>query len=194
MSYHIYTTPGVILKRRTFGESDTVLYVLTRDLGLIIASAKSTRLMVSKLRSSLQEYSLVTLSCIKGKNGWKITNVSSEKNLFFDSPEFAKKVLVQISTMLIKGIAGELPQKEIFETVESGFRLLNEIEEKYIGSFEALMVLRVMHQLGYVVLDSNTEKYLKNNTSWNIEQFEQIEQDKKNIIGLINKSLKESQL
>ncbi len=194
MSYHIYTTPGIILKRKTFGESDTVLYILTRDLGLIIASAKSTRLMVSKLRSSLQEYSLATISCIKGKNGWKITNVASEKNLFFNSPDYAKKVLVQISTVLIKGIVGELPQKEIFETVESGFHLLINIEEKYISSFEILMVLRIMYQLGYVAKDKDTEKYLEESKTWDLRLLEDIEIDKKIIIGVINKSLKESQL
>lgn len=194
MSYHIYTTPGIILKRRTFGESDTVLYILTRDLGLIIASAKSTRLMVSKLRSGLQEYSVATISCIKGKNGWKITNVVSEKNLFFDYPDYAKKVLAQVAFMLTKGIVGELPQKEIFETVESGFRLLGSIQKENVNNLEVLMVLRVMHQLGYVALDSKTEGYIKDNTSWDLGLLEQVQNNKKSIIELINESLRESQL
>ncbi len=193
MSYHIYTTPSIVLKRVAFGESDTVLYVLTRDLGLIIASAKSTRLIVSKLRNSLQEYSLVNISCVKGKNGWKITNSGESRNLFFDCPVSHRKVLSQISSVLVKNIVGEFPQKEIFEMVKESFSFLENIKEEDLKDFEILTVLRLMKELGYVAVDEEFKKYFDSSSP--IEaKVSFVKNDRLKLVGIINKALKESQL
>ena len=84
MSYHIYTTDGIILKRKPFGEANVLLHILTEDLGLILASATSARSAHSKLRLALQEYSYCSASLIKAKNGWKVTNVVEKNNFYFD--------------------------------------------------------------------------------------------------------------
>ncbi len=227
MSYHIYTTEGIILKRTPFGEANVVLHILTDDLGLIIASARSARLSVSKLRPALQEYTLVLVSAVKGKNGWKITNVVEKGNFFFQYPKYCHKVLAQISSVLLQMITGESPHPEIFQTVKSGFqtlgvkgaqtpsvgRTLNVGEWKTLGvgvsslspsvrmselefvsNFETLMVLRILHELGYVVSDESTKVFLKDMNDWNNELLQVVEKNKKNIIGLINKALKESHL
>ncbi len=57
-----------------------------------------------------------------------------------------------------------------------------------------LIVLRIMHQLGYVVLNSETEVFLENNTEWSGEVLEKISENKIAVVGLINKALKESHL
>ncbi len=194
MSYHIYTTEGIILKRTGFGEANIVLHVLTLELGLIITSARSARLSSSKLRPFLQEFSLVTLSCIKGKNGWKTTNVVGKDNFFFGSPDFTHKVLNQITVMLLKMIQGETPHPEIFETIETGFQYLKNIEEKDTQNFEVLTVLRVLYELGYVAKTEETEAFLTNNSEWNEELLTIIGTNKAKLVQVINKSLKESQL
>ncbi|MFZ2621457.1 MAG: recombination protein O N-terminal domain-containing protein [Minisyncoccia bacterium] len=194
MSYHIYTTPGIILKRTPFGEANIMLHVLTRDLGLIIASARSARLSVSKLRSALQEYTYVSLSCIKGKNGWKITNVVENGSFFYEYPEYSHVTMAQVASVLMKMIPGESPHPEIFETIESGFEFLESLREVSTPDFEVLIVLRILYQLGYVVINENTEIFLKNTTEWNELILQKIKENKVKIIGLINKALKESQL
>ena len=130
MSYHIYTTDGIILKRTPFGEANILLHILTEDLGLIMASARSARLSVSKLRPALQEYAYVSVSCIKGKNGWKITNVVEKGSFYFDMPEHSHKVLAQVVWVLLKMIQGESVHPEIFQTVKSGFEFLKSLSEK----------------------------------------------------------------
>jgi recombinational DNA repair protein (RecF pathway) len=52
MSYHIYNTDGIVLKRVNFGESNALFYILTADLGLIISSAQAVRSHLSKLNSA----------------------------------------------------------------------------------------------------------------------------------------------
>jgi DNA repair protein RecO len=193
MSYHIYTTEGIVLKRVAFGEANLILYILTKDLGLIIASARSVRLDSSKLRSALQEYSSVTVSCIKGKNGWKITNAVEEENFFFEKSGEVQKVLAQIVSVLLKMIPGENIHPEIFIMVKSGFTLLKTLEGEKIKYLEILMVFRILHELGYVAGDIEQE-LLQNKEEWSTPVLERVKEKKETLVVTINKALKESHL
>lgn len=194
MSYHIYTTDGIILKHTTFGEANILLYILTADLGLIMASAQAARLSSSKLRSALQEYTFVSVSCIKGKNGWKITNVIEKENFFFDYPTYSHRVLSQIAFVLLKMIQGESPHKEIFQTIKSDCDFLKSLSEKDVSNFEILAVLRILYQLGYVEKSQNINAFLEDTEEWNESILDKVSQNKKEAIFIINKGLKESHL
>jgi len=194
MSYHIYTTDGIVLKRSNFGEANIILYILTRDLGLIIASAQAARLGVSKLRPSLQEYCHSTFSAVKGKNGWKITNAISKQNFFFDVPAFTQKFISQISTILVRMMPGEEMHKEIFEIVSTSFEYAKNISEEEIQNFEILCMFRILYHLGYVSSDDQTQKFLSENSDWSESLNTEIISNKKLLVEKINKGLKESQL
>lgn len=194
MSYHIYTTDGIVLKRSNFGEANIILYILTRDLGLIIASAQAARLGVSKLRPSLQEYSYATFSAIKGKNGWKLTNAISKQNFFFETPLFAQKFISQISTVLVRMMPGEEIHKEIFDVILSSFEFVKKIHEKDIQNFEILCMIRILYHLGYVSSDTYIEKFLESTKVWNQDLILEVKENKKILVEKINKGLKESQL
>ncbi len=194
MSYHVYTTSGIVLKRMPFGEANILLYLLTKDLGLINASARSARLFTSKLRSSLQEGALISVSCIKGKNGWKITNVVSNNSFYFDYPEYTHKVVFQIFRLLLKMIVGESSDSHIFEIVKSGLDELKNIEKSKIVDFEALMVLRVLNELGYVEINNDNKIFLDRKSDWGGNIIDALGNNRLKIIKTINNSLKESQL
>ncbi len=194
MAYHIYTTKGIILKRSTFGEANLLLHILTEDLGLIMASARSARLSSSKLRPALQEYADVSITCIKGKNGWKVTNVAQSGSFFYDNPKFTHHVMSQVVSLLLKMIPGEAPNKEIFQTVKVGFNHLKTIPEEKVSDFEVLMVLRILSELGYVVKNEETKLFLDSGEDWNDRLLQEINKHKKSILDIINKALKESHL
>ncbi len=194
MSYHIYTTDGIVLKRQVFGEANILLHILTTDLGLIIASARSARLSASKLKGALQEYQHISVSCVKGKNGWKITNVSDKESFFFNYPEHSRRVLAQVTSLLLQMITGESPHPEIFKTVKTGFEFLKNVDGKDIPSFETLIVLRILHKLGYVATTPETAYFLAESELWSSSILEQTRENKENLTKLINKALKESHL
>lgn len=194
MSYHIYTTDGIVLKRTVFGEADVLLYILTEKLGLILASARSARLQSSKLAPSLQEYSLISVSCIKGKNGWKITNVSEKENFFFNSPKFIHLLIAKIVSLLLKMIQGEHPHPEIFQIILGGFDFLKSLSKNDIAFFEIIIVLRILYELGYVVSSESTEDFLKEPTVWMSSLFIKVSKRKETLVGIINKALAESHL
>ena len=194
MSYHIYTTDGIILKRTPFGEANVLLHILTEDLGLIMASARAARLSVSKLRPALQEYAHISLSCIKSKNGWKVTNVVPKGSFYFEYPEYSHKVVAQVTSLLLKMISGESPHPEIFQTIHSGFEFLRQLSQEKIPDFEILMVLRIIKELGYVSGSELSRTDLDNSVEWNDELLKKVGESKKTLVGLINKGLKESHL
>jgi DNA repair protein RecO len=194
MSYHIYTTEGIILKRTPFGEANILLSVLTEDLGLIIASARSARLAVSKLRPALQEYSLVSISCVKGKGGWKVTNVAGSGNLYYDLPEYSHLVLANISQILLKMITGEDPHPEIYKLVRFGLGYLKDINKDDIHNLETLLVLRILFELGYVAKTVEVDKFLETPYIWSAELLLGVSKEKTQLIATINKALKASHL
>ena len=198
MSYHIYTTDGIILKRTPIGEANAYFHILTEDFGLIIASAQAVRKSISKLRPALQEYTLVSVSCVKGKNGWKVTNVIEKNNFFFSTQTNGQRVVAQVVSVILKMIPGEAPHPEIFQTVRTGFVRLtdgsaDEVENN-ISNIEILMVLRVLYHLGYVVSDNHTKEFLKNTEEWDDSVLNDISAQRREVITLINKALEASQL
>ncbi len=194
MPYHVYTTDGIVLKSTARGEANLALHILTRDLGVIIASVQAARVMQSKLRSGIQDYTLVTISCIKGKNGWKATNAVGHGNFFFDVPEHSRVTLSQVSKTLLAMTPGESPHPEIFEIIKTGFEFLKTISKKDISLFEALIMLRILHELGYVAKEANTEHFLENSTDWSEGVLQKVGEKKQTVVALANKALKESQL
>jgi DNA repair protein RecO len=199
MSYHIYSTDGIVLKRTPFGEANIVVHILTRDLGLIIASAQSARLSSSKLSSALTEYSLVSLSVIKAKRGWKVTDARAKENFYFAETHetnfrLTRVMLAQISSFLLKMMPGEEPHHHIFETVLSGFNFLSAVSDSDIKNFEFIIVLRILYHLGYVAKNSEMEIFLTDTTAWTSALLAEAHTTRATLIHIINNGLKESHL
>ncbi len=73
MSHAIYSTDAIILKRAESGEADITYWLLTKDLGLIVARAQSVRKDKAKMRGYLQLFSYCMVSLVRGKYIWRIT-------------------------------------------------------------------------------------------------------------------------
>ena len=147
MSYHIYTTPSLVLRARPLKEADRVYILLTRDLGLIRASATGVRKEVSKLRPALEPFSLTRVSLVKGKEHWRITSAILEENL---SQSLRGKegllVLARVFSLLEKLIRGESANQELFDSVEKAIRHYNPEDDM----FEMRLVAQVLFHLGYL--------------------------------------------
>jgi DNA repair protein RecO (recombination protein O) len=194
MPYHLYSTEGIILKKKNFGEADTLLYILTKDLGLIIASARSTRVSKSKLKGSLQEFTLVTITVVRGKNGWKITSAVMERNFFFDLLPDLRKILAKMVLILLKMIQGEIPHKELYNIIHQGLKEMSVSSKEKLYVLEAVIILRVMSELGYVLPRGNIAELVKDKKDWNEVTIFRAEKNIREIISMVNEAIKMSQL
>lgn len=139
MSYHIYTTKALVLSERPLREADRVYSILTRDLGLIRATALGVRKEGSKLRGSLEPVSLISVSLVRGKEYWRITSAEIIKRIEAE-PEILKPL-----ALLEKLVQGEVEHPELFDEAE-----------KFLGSysreenFELRFVAHMLYHLGYL--------------------------------------------
>lgn len=150
MSYQIYTTKALILKRIPYDAN--VSYLLyTKDFGLISALATGVRKSESKLRYALQEYSLIDISLVKGRSTWRITSAILEKNLYIAAEHReAKAVIARICTQVMRLVVGQEKDEHLFESLICGLRELVSCDLQDISVLEILIMIRMLHILGYV--------------------------------------------
>lgn len=140
MSYHIYTTKGIMLSLRAIGEADRIYNILTRDLGLVRAMAIGVRKEVSKLRGSIEPFSLASVSFVKGQNYWRLTSAESIKNIS-SSPSIARPLV-----LLEKLVQGEAPHPELFDAIEKVI-IAPKLNDEM---FEIRLVSQILFHLGYL--------------------------------------------
>lgn len=133
MSYHIYTTKGLVLSKRALREADQIYSILTRDLGLVRASATGVRRESSKLRGSLEPFSISTVSLVRGKEYWKLTSAELLQRL----PN--SQSLARPFALLEHLVPGEAENSELFDALEANLK-----------DSETLLVGRILLHLGYL--------------------------------------------
>lgn len=135
------------------GESNKFFNIFTRELGLIQATAQSVRELKSKNRYGLQDFSFSNFSLVRGKDIWRITNVSSENNLFSDLKEDRGKLrfLGEVFSLIKQLIHGEEKNKKLFELISESFKFLrnNDFEQNELENFELITKMRILNNLGY---------------------------------------------
>ena len=163
MSHHIYNTKGIVLSSFPIGESDKLFKIFTRELGLVDATAQGVRKTESKNRYGLQDFSLLHISLVRGREVWRITNVSTIKNLFFDLEEKkdARESLIKIILFVQKLVHGEEKNEKLFYLVLNAFEFLKQKETSptSLKSFETIYFLKILDNLGYFDKNIHEEKF-----------------------------------
>ncbi len=150
--HHIYHTEGIILGSKGFGEAGKTYFIFTRDLGMVMASAQGVRKMSSKLRFILQDFAYLKIDLVRGKDFWRVTS-ASKTNLLEDltkNPE-TKKILASISNLLKRLLAGEDPNRELFNDILDGLTYLEKAKpNEELKNIEITLVLQILEKLGYL--------------------------------------------
>lgn len=196
MAYHVYTTPGMVLKGVPTGEADKYFYILTEDLGLIIANAKSVRKSESKLASGLEDFSFGTFTFVKGKHSWKITGVDPKENMYrYIRHSDSRVVLVNFLVLIRRLVNGESIHKELYTIAKGLYGVLasQKHSKERLFALESLATLRLLFELGYVHADDIYTEILRA-TSFSETDILLVIKHQKKILQDINNALKESQL
>ncbi|MEK7641929.1 MAG: recombination protein O N-terminal domain-containing protein [Patescibacteria group bacterium] len=190
--YAIHTTPGFIIESRPKGEAGKLLYIFTRDLGLVMASAQGIRLEKSKLRYHSQEFSLGEFSFVRGKEFWRMTNAQASKNVI-------SGIVPRVALLLRRLLHGEEAHPELFDHVEESFDFIKKnigtslVSDEHLRALESLIVFRIVHLLGYVGTDKDISVQMIS-APLTIELLDTVAGHRVAMNKHINKALRESQL
>ncbi|MCX6731626.1 MAG: DNA repair protein RecO [Candidatus Parcubacteria bacterium] len=148
MAYSVYSTEGIVLAKKDFGEAERLFYIFTKEFGMIKAIARGVRYIKSKLRYNLDLFCYNNFSLIKTKDAWKITDASEIKNI--SNPE-ALKFFAKIAAFLTRMIKGEEKNDFIWAELKKLF---------LTGGSEIDFLAKVLHNLGYMPEIPSSRKLL----------------------------------
>jgi DNA repair protein RecO (recombination protein O) len=197
MAYHIYTTKGFVLKGLPSGEADKYYYMLTEELGLVVANARSVRKSESKLSAGLEDFSFGTFSFIRGKHSWKIISSQPEINTYRSLGKHPQKrlALSRFLALTRRLVTGESVHKELFSLTHAFSQALLKAEgdQKELLAIESLAILRLLFELGYMNPRPEYEAMTRNQ-NFDVENITAVLSLQKQILADINSSLAASQL
>ena len=157
--YDKHITEGIVLGKRGVGEANTLVFILTRELGLVRAKAVSARREASKLRYGLEPLSRGRYTFVRGKQEWRLTGVDEVSREFLGTTPAQSKRLGQVSRLLMRLVLGAEHTPELYKTVSEGFMALSHLggdadlsrqSEAAADSVECVLVLRILAHLGYL--------------------------------------------
>jgi len=192
--HHIYHTEGIILGSKNYGEAGKYYSIFTRDLGMVYASAQGVRKMSSKLRFILQDFAYLKIDLVQGKDFWRVTSASKTNKLeqLTKNPR-TLKVFSNIAKLLKRLLAGVERNDVLFTDLVNGLSILEKTKtNEELRNIEAIIVLRILSNLGYIGRDEKLQSLVKSPFEENLI-FEAMK-SRRQILSQINKALKETHL
>ncbi len=167
---------------------------------MVQAVATGVRKQHSKLSSHLQNFKLIDLSLVAGKDIWRITNAKTEE---YFSDIFknlnARKIYSRIMLLISRLVNGEEKHNELFETLTNSIKIISEflkrddfLEKSEI--IETVMVIRILNLLGYINKNNNNKEFVENTSEITEDICNAVKINMKSHILEINRALRESQL
>ena len=192
--HHIYHTEGIILGSRDYGETGRYYHIFTKDLGMLYASAQGVRKMSSKLRFVLRDFSHVKVDLVQGKDFWRITSASKTDHLeaiLRNRPALA--IFANLAGLLKRLLAGAERNEGLFSDLLKGLTILEKTEKtEDLQNLEIVLVLRILHNLGYIGGEKNLDKLTR--SPFESELLLEIVKSKKEALRRINQALRETHL
>jgi len=195
--HHIHTTDGLIIYSRAQGEANKLLYIFTRDLGLVCAIAQGIRLEKSKLRYHIHDYRIFRFSLVQGKEFWRIIGVTEIEEDKLPRSKSYYSIFIPISSMLKRLVQGQEVHPEIFECLENCADFINKISDsktETIYTTESLLLVRILFRLGYVGDKHGGLGEFLNNSIFSTDIINNLIPKRVEINKIINNALRESQL
>ncbi len=156
--YDIDSATGYVLSYYNAGEADRRYRILTREHGLLFASATSVRKESSKLKYFLQKLNLVEVELISSKSGYRLTGgqllSKTSKQLDNVSLSALDRIGILIGR-LCQASDEHLDLFAIYDSITKQLQGTNNVQQTEI--IELWGTARVLHEFGYFNPDFNPE-------------------------------------
>ncbi len=196
MSHHIYKTEALILGSRNSGESNRLFFLLTKELGFVVAVSQGARNLKSKLRYNLQDFNLANLEMVRGKEIWRITGAETVKNYskLFLTDERKIKTTARIFSVLRRLLHGESKNKLLFNDILEflEFTEKENLDPEKLPLLEILANLKIFNRLGYGSPEKSFKLFIENRPS--VKLLDSLGMARKKAVAEVNRALRESHL
>ncbi len=196
MGYHVYHTEALVLDSRPFGEGDKLLTCYTRELGLVVAHAKSLREARSKLRYALTTFARAEIDLIHGKRGWKLISarpMDSHRSIVRD-PE-RRRIFAEHARLLGRLIQGEEKNELLYQEVLSAIEFLRRGEDaEALASAELLFIVRVLAELGYWEGGDGLSLLTAEGAWTRADALSLVKEERSKVVRSVNAALRATQL
>ena len=172
------------------GERSRRIWLFGREVGLVVGKVQAGRALQSKLRNAVQDFTIGNFSLVRGKSEWKVVGARVGDNIFERVRSEPEKVRVAASILnLIKKLVEEGREThELFDAVKNFMIHLPGIPADDLKSAECLILLRVLHKLGFLRADPDLVICLEEEGITQTS-LTTIQTHKQKTIQLINESL-----
>lgn len=189
MFYEVYNTDAFVISSTETGEANKLFCLFTQDLGILYAEALGVRKIDSKLKFTLQPFSAIRISVVRGKQRWRIIDASQMISVRFNN----SVTPIAKSLILLKRLSGrDIVLDDLFICMKNAaeFISINELTEKELYNLEKGLVLDVLKHLGYLAEYS----FKGQGQQWSRDVLSEIDKAGSGLIKSINNSIKETQL
>lgn len=151
MSYRTYTTTAIVCGSYDRYQADRTFRLFTESFGLLYATARSVREERSKQRYALQDFSLLQVSLVKGRAGWRIGSVIELGNVFLQAPDQAARIqIVRLVRILNRYVQGPEEAGDIFPLFYTSLLSLGAGKVSYPEQYARGVELQILYRLGYI--------------------------------------------
>lgn len=147
----LFVSDGVILSKRAAGEANVLVSILTKELGIVRAHARSARAEKSKLRYALEPLTCARFTFVRGKHEWKLVGAENALHVFSSAPAPRRRAAGRIIQLLSRLVHGEERVPQLYKNLADGFLYLaRAVDDTDAESIECVIVLRILAHLGYL--------------------------------------------
>lgn len=135
---------------------------------MLWAGARSVREERSRQRFALQDFSLIRVSLIKGKAGWKVGSAESVANYFMlaDSKEGRQRI-ASIIKLVRQFVHGEVADADLFADVKTALARSVDATAR-MDDLVTVFSLRFLNRLGYIASPQRFAAYLEADEWWRL--------------------------
>lgn len=189
MAHKLHTTPAVVLQSAPTREADRIFWLLTQDLGLVVASAQSVREETSKMRYALTDLSHVRVTLVQGRTVWRITGAESVSSGLLSNKQ--QEVYGRIVALVRRVVPTDEVCTDVFRLLCNTHSALKNHAD--MQSIEVLCVGRLLYATGYLSC-IDAYKGIIDTETFSEEIFEEVRALHTQLSQDINGGLAESQL
>jgi len=166
MAYHVHTTRALILKSRGEGEGHKILHLLTEDLGVLTAHAQSVRVLKSKLRYHLQDYTLSRISLVRGRSLWRVTGAETISRAHTRLP-YSRAITARLCSLAFVLTLPDDPHTDLFQDLFALVEYLGAediVREELAPHAELLTLLRMLARAGFLEEHTSLSRFISSHS------------------------------